>query len=161
MQVLFTKHTSKPPTLTCIRDDGTTTWFQSKNHGDFFAIHDLTHYAIETILQYDQAFFGLVAHGRNLDDFAGTVHGEKETRAYPSEALYAEIMAGLLTVAENTNNKLNYGDFITSLKESCVKHSTPVPKITEVQIQAIRSRVHELTQRWHSTPEGDTLHLTF
>ena len=44
------------------RADGTTTW--QKRTGptaEFFAVHDLTHYAVETVLGYRRAFYGLVA----------------------------------------------------------------------------------------------------
>ena len=39
----------KPGTLTCVRDDGTTTWQKSS---EYFARHDLMHYAVETTLGY-------------------------------------------------------------------------------------------------------------
>src|SRR5690242_11145716 len=47
MVVRFTKprNEDRPPTFTCIRDDGTTTGMPSTL---FFVHHDLTHYAVET-----------------------------------------------------------------------------------------------------------------
>lgn len=36
----------------------------------FFATHDLTHSAVESGLRLDQAFFGLIASGLSIDDFA-------------------------------------------------------------------------------------------
>jgi len=45
-----------PPSLTCIRADGSRTW--ARMH-PFFPLHDLTHLAVESVMGFDQAFFGL------------------------------------------------------------------------------------------------------
>ncbi|HEY5060709.1 MAG TPA: hypothetical protein VII52_04185, partial [Gemmatimonadaceae bacterium] len=57
--------------LSCIRADGTTTWQQQNGKlGRFFPLHDLTHYAVESVLGFRNAFYGLVASGWDLADFA-------------------------------------------------------------------------------------------
>ena len=45
------------PSLACVRPDGTRTW--ARVH-PFLPTHDLTHGAVESVLGFDQAFFGLV-----------------------------------------------------------------------------------------------------
>jgi len=62
----------KSGTLTCLRDDGSSTWQKSS---DYFAYHDLIHYAVETTLGFRDAFLGLVAKGKGLDEF-GTRNGD-------------------------------------------------------------------------------------
>lgn len=50
--------------LSLRRADGSVTWQRQEGiQGRCFPLHDLTHYAVETVLGLDQAFFGLVASG--------------------------------------------------------------------------------------------------
>jgi hypothetical protein len=67
MVIQLKKGRDGPATLACVRADGSRTW--GKEH-PFFPLHDLTHCAVESVLGFDQAFFGLIATGWNIDDFA-------------------------------------------------------------------------------------------
>ena len=67
MFIQLKKGRDGPATLACVRADGTRTW--GKEH-PFFPVHDLTHCAVESVLGFDQAFFGLIAKGWDIDDFA-------------------------------------------------------------------------------------------
>jgi hypothetical protein len=50
--------------LACIRADGSSTWQrQTGAQGRFFPRHDLTRYAVETVLGHRRGFYGLVAEG--------------------------------------------------------------------------------------------------
>jgi hypothetical protein len=52
------------------RADGTATWERKEEpNAWFFVAHDLTHFAVETILGYRRGFYGLVAEGWALSDF--------------------------------------------------------------------------------------------
>ena len=77
----------------CTRRDGTVTWQHHRGRqGVFFPLHDLTHYAVETVLGHGQAFYGLVADGWALDDF-----GKPWPRGpLPPEALDVELIVGFL-----------------------------------------------------------------
>jgi hypothetical protein len=68
MIIRFTKakNEDRPSTITCFRDDGTTTGMPST---PFFVRHDLTHYAVETVLGLRTAFFGLLAQGWEISSF--------------------------------------------------------------------------------------------
>ena len=66
MVIQLKKGRDGPATLACVRVDGTRTW--GKEH-PFFPVHDITHCAVESVLGYDQAFFGLIAAGWDIDDF--------------------------------------------------------------------------------------------
>src|SRR5256885_9526625 len=45
--------------LSCTRADGTTTWQrQEGGQAAFFPRHDLTHYAVETVLAHRSGFYG-------------------------------------------------------------------------------------------------------
>src|SRR5438309_11160893 len=53
--------------LSCLRADGSVTWQrQTGQQGRFFPLHDLTHYAVETVLGYARGFYGLVGEGWDL-----------------------------------------------------------------------------------------------
>ena len=71
MQVLLSRHGGTGSVLRCVRRDGTETWQKREKHGVFFATHDLTHFAVESILACRQGFFGLVESGWSIEDTTG------------------------------------------------------------------------------------------
>lgn len=77
--------------LRCTRADGSVTWQKQPKHGAFFALHDLTHFAVETTLGYRRGFFGLIAEGWDLQD-AG---GDGARGPVPAEAIEVEKIVGL------------------------------------------------------------------
>ena len=55
--------------LRVTRDDGSTIWQkQSGAHATFFPLHDLTHYAVESVLAIGDAFYGLLAAGWSIEE---------------------------------------------------------------------------------------------
>src|SRR5579872_4676253 len=77
--------------LRCTREDGSVTWQKQARHAAHFALHDLTHFAVETALGYRRGFFGLIAEGWDVDDTTG-----KGTRgALPAAAVEVEKIVGL------------------------------------------------------------------
>ena len=52
MQIQLSKFLDKPATLSCVRDDGSVMWQNYGKQGDFFPIHDLSHFVVETELCY-------------------------------------------------------------------------------------------------------------
>ena len=72
MQIEITKRPDGAGVLLCTRADGSIAWQkQPVRHGAYFALHDLTHYAVETSLGYRRGFFGLISEGWNMDDTTG------------------------------------------------------------------------------------------
>src|SRR4029077_6023281 len=82
------KRRDSPATLACVRSDGSRTW--GKEH-PFFPVHDLTHCAVESVLGFDQAFFGLIAEGWDIDDFAKP----RASKTMPFQAIVAEHVVGV------------------------------------------------------------------
>ncbi len=77
--------------LRCTRQDGTVTWQKQTRHAAHFALHDLTHYSVETTLGYRKGFFGLIAEGWDIEDTTG-----KGARGpLPREAAEVEQIVGL------------------------------------------------------------------
>jgi len=143
------------PTLVCVRADGSRTW--SKVH-PFFPVHDLTHYAVESVLGFTEAFFGLVASGWDIDAF-----GERgAAAALPEEALWAEHIVGMLDLERGMNRSLSPGDFNQALEESFRgKPARPYRRLTDDELAAIRALRGELTARWWALSPGESLELPF
>ena len=82
LSIHLKRHADGSASITLTRADGTVTWQRQKGKlALVFPPHDLTHYAVETTLGYQHAFYGLVADGWDISDFAapwprGPVPGE-------------------------------------------------------------------------------------
>jgi hypothetical protein len=146
----------RSPTLTCIRDDGSCTW-QKSSH--YFVRHDLIHYAVESVLGYRNAFWGLVAQGKDLDDF-GTRNGVKDV--YTPEEGWAETIVGLLQWPSVSGGPdLTSTELIAMLSQSCADQGTAIPPLSEQQIAQIREQYRALHRRWDQLPDGEILEVGF
>ena len=141
------------------RADGTTTW--QKRAGptaDFFAIHDLTHYAVETELGFRRAFYGLVAEGWDLSDF-----GTPWPRGpLPGEALPAEVIVGCFDTARAAHAPLTAEECNASAARYFANAGLPSPvSVTDDALGRIRDRLSNLLWRWHALPPRESLEISF
>lgn len=147
MKVEIVKRADGAGVLRCIRDDGSTTWQkQTGRHAAYFALHDLTHFAVESTLGLREGFFGLMAQGWDVDDTTG-----KGARGpLPGEAGLAEALAGLF-----------FGDYASGgwTTEEINRYSPRV--LSEEQIAGIRACRSELFAQWAAVPAGGSLSLEF
>ena len=159
MQIVLTKKADKPHVLTCRRDDGSETWFQASHaNADFFAAHDLSHYALESELGYRSAFYGMVASGRDLNDF-GSQGGAPDTRSYSQEALWAENMANLMLLCLREGN--SYEEFQSMLNINYESNPEGTPPVSEKQYRAIQEKLRDLLKKWKALPANESLTLEF
>jgi hypothetical protein len=141
------------------RADGTSTW--QKRIGptaEFFAVHDLTHYAVETVLGYRRAFYGLVAEGWDLGDF-----GQPWPRGpLPDDALPAEVIVGCFDRQRAAGAPFTADDCNATAASyfSNAGRSSPV-SVTEDDLSRVHARMSELVWRWQALPAGETLELSF
>lgn len=143
------------PTLVCVRADGSRTW--TKVH-PFFPIHDLTHYAVESVLGFTEAFFGLIASGWDIEAF-GT---RGAASSMPEEALWAEHVVGIFDLERGMNRSLSTEDFNKAVEESFAgKRTRPFRSLTDAELAAIRALRSELARRWWGLAAGETLELPF
>ena len=135
----------KPDTLTCVRDDGSTTWTHLHRG---FVQHDFAHYVIEVTLGLKNAFFGLVAKGCDIPDF----NAPKSTRPFeiPKEAVDLEPVVALLQADLSDSNNLF----------ECHSASLPV-NITDKQLEVMRLRLGKLLQQWQDLQPGQSMTLQF
>ncbi len=141
--------------LMCQRADGSVTWQrQTGRPGRFFPIHDLTHYAVETVLGHRRGFYGLVAEGWNVTDFgAPWPRGRIPPDADPSELIVgfldAERAGGVEWSAADLNDTLRIHDREAGWQ------------VTQDQLDEIRVIRAALLDRWAVLPPGEALELGF
>ena len=139
-----------------MRQDGTISWQNYGNQGDFFPGHDLTHCAVETILGYRHAFYGMIASGRELEDF-----GSGDAASFHPEAIYSESLVGLLTTAELRGTILPFEEIKRTIDEKTSEAGFLPMELTEADVLRIRVKSQELKERWTKLPAGTELVLDF
>ena len=155
MKIIIKKKAGNKHTISYIREGFEDYWIEAD---DFLVLHDLCHYAIETTLQYKNAFWGLIAGGINPSIFEN-----KETRdslELANEAWYAEHLANLLLI-EFTQGK--FEDINAMLEKSLQQQNPLIPTIqfSNIVIVEIRALLHTLIENWRVVKEGDYLSLDF
>ncbi len=141
------KKTDGSAALSCTRSDGTVTWQQQNGQqGRFFPLHDLTHYAVETMLHL-RGFFSLVAEGWDFGDF-----GKPRPRGpLPTEAHIVEQVVGFLDTERASGREWAAAD---------LRLAPPYAR-SEEELRQVRDARRDLFARWAALPTGDTLELLF
>jgi len=133
--------------LRCTRDDGSVTWQKQSRHAAVFALHDLTHFAVEQTLGYRHGFFGLIRQGWDTDDTGG-----KGARGpLPPEAMEVERIVGAFDSERNVGVLWSTEEFEEHARQ----------RLTAEQIQSVRRLRSDLFQKWAAVPPGGKLELTF
>jgi len=141
------------------RSNGTVTWqVKDARHGDFFALHDLEHYAVETTLGYRRGFYGLVAEGWDLSDF-GTPWPRGRI---PADAEPAELIVGFLDGERVDGAPWTAEDFNRNAVLYFAQHGyANPPTLDDATLARIRTAARQLMQRWAALPIGEALELAF
>jgi hypothetical protein len=145
--------------LSCTRADGTTTW--QRQEGDqarFFPRHDLTHYAVETVLGLGKGFYGLVASGWDLSDF-----GSPWPRGrIPAQANMSELIVAFFDLERRTGERSTAEELNNRLAELCAQKGFPKPPaISEGDLARVRRKRAEVFEQWDAIEPGGALELTF
>ncbi|MFL5634141.1 MAG: hypothetical protein ACJ78J_08585 [Gemmatimonadaceae bacterium] len=145
--------------LSCTRPDGTTTWQrQEGGQARFFPRHDLTHYAVESVLGIRNGFYGLVASGWDLSDF-GTPWPRGRI---PPEANIAEIIVGFLDRERAGSDRATAEDLNAALANYSAENSLATDVVvTEDDLSRIRAKRADLFAQWAAIEPGDALEVTF
>jgi hypothetical protein len=160
MQIRLLKKSDGGSALTCTRDDGSVTWQPQHRHAAFFAPHDLTHFAVETTLQFDDAFYGLLASGWEIDDF-----GPPWPRGMaPARALFAELLVGLLDAERASGISTPADELAEHMRVYAESHGTDTAHwvtLSEHTLASIRTTRDALIAQWATVQPGDALTLSF
>ncbi len=158
--VRIKKKTDGGAALSCERPDGSVTWQRQDGRlGAFFPLHDLTHFAVESVLGFREAFYGLVAQGWDVSRF----ETPGIARTMPAEAGLAELIVGFFDVERATGERGTAEDFNWKIDTYFDEHGVrrPTFRLTDEQLNAIRARRAELFEQWQMVPPGETLELRF
>jgi len=160
LTIRIKKNTDGTAALSCTRADGTVTWQRQLGaQGLFFPRHDLTHYAVETVMGYRSAFYGLVANGWDISDF-----GPPWPRGrIPEEAGVAELIVGFLDAERASLARWSAAEFNDKAALYYREHdirSVP-PTLTDDDLARIRQRRAELFAEWEAVSPGSAIELRF
>jgi hypothetical protein len=153
------KKTDGSAALSCRRADGSVTWQRQEGaQGAFFPRHDLTHYAVESVLGASDGFYGLMSQGWDLTDF-----GPPWPRGpLPEPALNVELVVGLLDGERAGGQLWTAEEFNRSMATYCESHGrSRAPALTDAQLDRIRLERTRLFGLWSRVPAGAALELEF
>jgi hypothetical protein len=120
-------------------------WQKVPKHGAHFALHDLTHFAVESALGYKRGFFGLLADGWDFED----VTGKGARGPLPSEAVEAEKMVGLFDMERASGGLWTLAEF----------NAFAPRELREDEVLEVRRMRGALFRRWGDVPTGQDLEL--
>lgn len=160
LTIRIKKNADGSAALSCTRADGTVTWQRQQGaQAMFFPRHDLTHFAVETVLRHRLGFYGMVASGWDLGDFgAPWPRGKIPTDADPSE-----LIVGFLDTERASGTRWSPSDFNDKAALYYRDHAVGgmPPTLTDDELARVRQRRAELFAQWDAVPPGGTLELTF
>ena len=160
LTIRLKKHADGSAALTCTRADGTVTWQRQQGaQAAFFPRHDLTHFAVETILGHTRGFYGLVASGWDLTDFGAPWPRGR----IPADADPSELIVGFLDTERASGTRWTAAEFNDRAAAYYEEHNltTPPPVLTNDDLARVRQRRAELFAQWDAVPDGGTIELSF
>ena len=160
MTIQFKKYDAKPSTLTCIRKDGSKTWV--KMHQGFEA-HDLAHFAVEKVLKFDDAFYGMLAKGFNIEDFEAPKNLRPQAvrpENLSNEALVTEHLVNLLMSIEQSQDS-SY-NILHGLQDILNENNLTFPEeLNHESLYLIKKKFDQLLNDWKGTKNDEILELVF
>ena len=164
LTIAITKRADGSTVFRLDRADGTATWQRNRGAtGAFFPTHDLTHYAVETVLGHRRGFYGLVAEGWDLGDFGPPWPRGRLDDVDPSELIVGFLdRTGLDDAAAPNAAELNAAAATYyALHPSALGGVGRWRDLAGVDLARVRARARELVAAWHAVPVGGTLTLPF
>jgi len=165
LTIRFKRHPDHTASLTCVRRDGSTTWQRQRGSlGAVFPPHDLTHYAVEQTLGFRQGFYGLIADGWEIADFAKPW----PRGMIPEEAREVELIVGFFDTERMSGCNLTSEEYLEHVTTYLASRQadkgttlTHVRPLADEELALIRTYRSELLDRWWNVLPGDTLELQF
>jgi hypothetical protein len=147
MELTFVKRNGKTDDLTIVRGDGVPETIACPKQG--IIPHDMVHYAVESVLAH-RGFLSLVADGATAT-FAVAGGDSEEAIERLVETFQAEMWGGRVATA----------DLLATYEHACAARNHGVAPISTDDIDAIRSRLDELTAQWTALPVNEALSVRF
>ena len=165
LHIRLKRHVDGSASLSCTRRDGSVTW-QRQNGPTALVMpaHDLTHFAVETALGFRRGFYGLLAEGWEITDFAKPW----PRGPIPDEALVVELIVGFLDSERRQGEAMTAEAFAVQAAQyvasrEAVGKSIPAGRwqLSDDELERVRSLRDELLARWADVPVGGDLDLDF
>ena len=158
MKLQFTKKSDGSVLLRCVRNDGAATWQRHDKQALFFSYHDLTHFAVETVLGFRKGFYGLLADGWEFAD----LDGKGQRGKLPSEGILVEHIVGLLhSERVGAGSPLSADEFNHQIALMAEDLNVTLRNITDAELTAVRKRIQELHAKWAGLAADQVLDLDF
>jgi hypothetical protein len=160
LTIRIKKNADGTAALSCTRPDGTVTWQrQEGGQGAFFPRHDLTHYAVETVLRHARGFYGMVASGWDISDFGPPWRKGR----IPADMDPSELIVGFLDTERASGTRWTAADFNDKARIYYEQHGleTAPPTLTDDDLTRVRQRRAELFAQWEAIPPAGTIELAF
>jgi hypothetical protein len=150
---------TSPGKITCIRSDGS---FTGAVIHPGIELHDMIHYAVETTLEFKQAFYGLLNKGYQIEDFEAPRH-LRQTSLIPAnlplESIQTEFLVNQLMIEAVQGTIYN---FIEIFKKALEVNNLAFPdRLNESSLQDIRNLIQTLKDQWSDLAEGKSMELIF
>jgi hypothetical protein len=159
MTITFTHKADGSCVMRCDRADGSATW--QRRDGEFFALHDMTHYALESVLGLRYGFYGLLADGWNVSDFGHPWPRGPIPAHAMADAMLAEWLAGLLDQERGTGHRMDASGFNLALSGMAATAGHPAPRpVTDRELEAARGLYQETAMTWRGLSDGERMTLS-
>ena len=154
LKITFTRRRDGSVVERFERADGSVTWQRKPGaQANYFAQHDLTHFAVETTLQYRRGFYGLLAEGFDVNDLSTSLSEDQNP---------AEIVVGFLDRERAMQEQWSAAQF----NEGAAMHYSSrglaqPPVLDDATLEKMRQCVQDLLRRWAQVAEGESMVLEF
>ena len=165
LHIRLKRHADGSASLTCTRRDGSVTW--QRHNGPTALVmpaHDLTHFAVEGALGFRRGFYGLLAEGWEITDFAKPW----PRGAIPDEALVVELIVGFFDAEGRQGEAMTAEAFWAQAQQYVAarvavgkKRPDGLRRLTDDELERVRDRRDDLLARWADVPAGGALDLDF
>ena len=164
MRITITKGT-RDDRLDICRSDGSEVSTVFPHKGPI--PHDVVHYAVESELGLDGAFWGLVAAGHHPEEIQELAkaagHSSAKRAEVPADDFVPAIQAERVVEAFEADHwSGGIGDplGVAFMAEAgCAQSLVPSPPLDEEAVGRIRARIAEFADRWQALATGESLTL--
>ncbi len=159
LKIRIKKNESGAGSLSCERPDGSVTWQRhSDRNSAFCALHDLTHYAVETTLGCREGFFGLVSSAWDIADF-----GHPWPKApLPKQAERVELIIQFLGLERASGEHWTAEEFNSNAAiQSEAQGSDTRADITADELSLIRKTRQDIFDQWAAVAPNRSIHSDF
>lgn len=147
MQLVFTKGSGKHDRMEVTRGNGAVKRIDCPKQR--IIPHDMVHYAVESTLE-KHGFLTRIRDGARAD-FRMSPEAESDGVERLVEVIQGDAWSGSTSAAS---------DMLELYRVTCAARECPMLDVGADDVEAIRSRVAELTAQWEALPAGQSLNLT-